>query len=206
VKAPGPGMSRSLHAQRGFSLVELLVAMTLGLLLTGAAVGLFQSVRQLHHEQERVAQMKENLRFVSDFMARDIRGAGLRDTGELDLQAGLEPEDTEAAEQQRFTVRKAGMNCLGETGPWVASVYSVAGNQLRCGNEAVPPQNQPLVGDVRSITAVALGASGQPDWERPVALRIELVLESRVGSQVLSHGVEFVVSLRNAVLEHYQSL
>jgi type IV pilus assembly protein PilW len=180
--------------------------MTLGLLLTGAAVGLFQSVRQLHHEQERVAQMKENLRFVSDFMARDIRGAALTDSGGLDLQTGLEPADPEAVAQQRFTVRKAGMNCLGETGPWVASVYSVAGNQLRCGNDAVPPQNQPLVGGVRSLTAVALDAAGQPDWERPVALRIELVLESRAGSQVLSHGVEFVVSLRNAVLERYQSL
>jgi type IV pilus assembly protein PilW len=206
VRTHGFQRRRGPRTQGAFSLVELLIALTLGLFLTGAAVGLFQSVRQLHHEQERVAQMKENLRFVSDFMARDIRGAGLRETGALDLQAGLEPQDTEAVEQQRFTVRKAGMNCLGETGPWVASVYSVAGNQLRCGNEAVPPQNQPLVGDVRSITAVALDASGQPDWERPVALRIELVLESRVGSQVLSHSVEFVVSLRNAVLEHYQSL
>lgn len=206
MRTPVRCRPRGPHSQRAFSLVELMIALTLGLLLTGAAIALFQGVRQLHHEQERVAQMKENLRFLSDFMARDIRGAGLRDGGELDLQAGLEPEDPDAVEQQRFTVRKAGMNCLGETGPWVVSVYSVAGNQLRCGNEAVPPQNQPLVGDVRSITAVALDATGQPDWERPVALRIGLVLESRVGSQVLSHDVEFVVSLRNAVLEHYQSL
>jgi type IV pilus assembly protein PilW len=61
-----------------------MVAMTLGLLLTAAAVSLFLSVRQLQIEQERVATMKENLRFATDFMARDIRGAGLREDGELD--------------------------------------------------------------------------------------------------------------------------
>jgi type IV pilus assembly protein PilW len=153
-----------------------------------------------------VATMKENLRFATDFMARDIRGAGLREDGELDLPGALEPAEPGSIEQQQFAVRKAGMNCLGETGPWVASIYSVHDNQLRCGNDAVPPQNQPLVSGVRSMTAVALDAWGRPDWDRPVALRIELELESRAGSQVLTHAVQFVVSLRNAVLERYQWL
>jgi type IV pilus assembly protein PilW len=190
----------SRHRPRGFSLVELMIAMALGLMLVGAGVGLLLATRQLQQEQERVAAMKENLRFAADFMARDIRGAGTRASGQLDLAAGLQRADPEALEQQAFTVRKAGMNCLGEAGPWVASVYSVQGNQLRCGNEAVPPQVQPLVSDVRALNAVALDANGQPDWEAPVALRIELVLESRAGSQPLTHRLEFVVSLRNAVL------
>jgi type IV pilus assembly protein PilW len=112
----------------------------------------------------------------------------------------LEPADNASPEQQQFTVRKAGMNCLGEIGPWVASIYSVHDNQLRCGNDAVPPQSQPLVSGVRAMTAVALDAWGQPDWDRPVALRIELELESQAGSLVLTHAVQFVVSLRNAVL------
>ncbi len=200
-----PGSSRC-RGQRAFSLVELMVALTLGLLLTAAAASLFLSVRQIQIEQERVATMKENLRFATDFMARDIRGAGMREDGELDLSGALEPADPASSEQQQFTVRKAGMNCLGEVGPWVASMYSVHDNQLRCGNDASPPQNQPLVGGVRSMTAVALDAWGQPDWERPVAVRIELELESRAGSQVLTHAVQFVVSLRNVVLDRYQSL
>lgn len=192
--------------RRGFSLVELMVAMTLGLLLTGAAVSLFLSVRQLHLEQERVALMKENLRFAADFMSRDIRSAGLLENGELRLPDGLEPGDLGALEQHRFTVRKAGMNCLGQTGPWVASVYSVHDNQLRCGNDASPAQNQPLVSAVRSMNAVAVDAAGDPNWERPVALRVELELESRVGQQLLAHEVEFMVSLRNAVLAEQPSI
>jgi len=200
-----PGSSR-YRGQRAFSLVELMVALTLGLLLTTAAASLFLTVRQIQIEQERVATMKENLRFAMDFMARDIRGAGLREDGGLDFPGALEPADPASPEQQQFTVRKAGMNCLGETGPWVASVYSVHDNQLRCGNDASPPQNQPLVSGVRSMTAVALDAWGQPDWDRPVAVSIELELESQVGSQVLTHAVQFVVSLRNVVLDLYQSI
>jgi len=193
-------------AQRAFSLVELMVAMTLGLLLVAGAVSLFLSVRQLQLEQERVATMKENLRFATDFMARDIRGAGLREGGMLDLAGGLEPGDPGSETQQLFTVRKAGMNCLGQTGPWVASVYSVHDNQLRCGNDASPAQNQPLVSAVRSMNAVAVDAAGDPNWERPVALRVELELESRVGQQLLAHEVEFMVSLRNAVLAEQPSI
>ncbi|MBS0002279.1 MAG: prepilin-type N-terminal cleavage/methylation domain-containing protein [Thioalkalivibrio sp.] len=192
--------------QRAFSLVELMVAMTLGLLLIAGAVSLFLSVRQLQVEQERVATMKENLRFATDFMARDIRGAGLREGGVLDLAGALEPDDPDSETQQVFTVRKAGMNCLGETGPWVASVYSVHDNQLRCGNDASPPQNQPLVSAVRSMSAVAVDAEGEPTWEQPVALRVELELESQAGQQLLTHEVEFTVSLRNAVLAEHSSL
>lgn len=202
----GAAIWHSRRGQRAFSLVEMMVALLLGLLLTSAAVSLFLSVRQLQIEQERVVTMKENLRFATDFMMRDIRGAGLREDGGFDLSGALEPAQPGASEQQKFSVRKAGMNCLGEVGPWVASIYSVHENQLRCGNAEVPPQTQPLVSGVRSMVAVALDASGQPDWEHPVALRIELELESAAGSQVLIHAVQFVVSLRNAVIEQYQSL
>lgn len=194
-----------MRRQRGFSLVELMVAVILGLLLIGGAVSLFLSVRQLQLEQERVATLKENLRFAIDFMARDIRGAGVGEDGMLDLAGALEPGDPGSDTQQIFTVRKAGMNCLGETGPWVASVYSVHDNQLRCGNDASPPQNQPLVSTVRSMSAVAVDAAGQPSWESPVALQVELVLESRAGPKLLTHEVEFTVSLRNAVLAEHSS-
>ncbi len=191
---------------QGFSLVELLVAMAIGLFLTAAAASLFLAARELQQEQERITTMKENLRFATDFMTRDIRGAGLRETGELDLSGGLEPGEAGSVEQASFTVRKAGVNCLGNAGPWVASVYSLHNGQLRCGNAANPPQNQPLVSNVSSMRVVALDGQGRPDWEHPVAVRIELVLQSLARGQDLSHTIEFVIGLRNAVLERHQSI
>jgi len=185
----------------GFSLIELMVAMALSLLLVAAAASLFLVTKQLAQEQERVAHLQENMRFVVDFMARDIRAAGLLETGAADFANGLEPGHPGLDQQTSFTVRKAGMNCLGDTGDWVASTYSVQGRTLRCGNGAIPPQVQPLVDDVTGLSAVALGADGYPDWDHPVALRIELEFETRVGPQVLKRTLEFVVSLRNAVLD-----
>ena len=198
--------TRGGRQQRAFSLVELLVAMALALLITGTAIAMFTTSGQLQQEQERLALMKERLRFAVDFMARDIRAAGLRDNGDLDLAGGLERINDGSVEQQGFIVRKVGMNCLGDVGPWVASAYTVHGKQLRCANESTPVQNQPLVSDVRSMTVVALDAAGQPNWQQAVALRIELVLESTVRNQTLTHTLEFVVSLRNAVLAEYHTL
>jgi len=186
---------------RGFSLVELMVAMALSLLLVAAGASLFLVTKQVLQEQERVARLKENLRFAADFMARDIRAAGLQETGGVDFASGVEPGNPGPAEQTSFTVRKAGMNCLGNTGAWVASTYHVQGRTLRCGNDATPPQVQPLVDDVIGLSAVALDAEGGPDWDDPVALRIELEFETRSGAQVLTRTLEFVVSLRNGVLQ-----
>lgn len=199
------GRSSRPASEHGFSLVELLVAMALGVLLVSAAGTLFVATRQMSLEQERIAEMNENLRFAADFMTRDIRAAGLLASGAFDLTHGVEPADPTADEQAAFTVRKAGMNCLGDTGPWVASVYSVQGNRLRCGNDDTPPQNQPLVSGVVALRAVALNADGDPDWDQPVALRIELVLERDAGAHVLTRTLEFMVSLRNAVLHGHQS-
>ncbi len=189
-----------LPPARGFSLVELMVAMMLSLLLVAAAASLFLVTKQVSQEQERVGRLKENLRFAADFMARDIRAAGLTETGGVDFVSGVEPGNPGHGDQTSFTVRKAGMNCLGDTGAWVASTYSVQGRTLRCGNDASPPQVQPLVNDVIGLSVVALDAHGHSDWDHPVALRIELEFETRSGAQVLTRTLEFVVSLRNGVL------
>ena len=187
----------------GFSLVELMVAMTLGLVVMLMVSTAFLGLRELSQTQATLAHTQERLRFAVDSMTRDLRAAGTRATGVVDLEHGLVPAEPGQLEQSRFTVRKAGMNCLGETGPWVASVYSVAHGQLFCGNDATPAQNQPLVSGVQALRVLALDAQGQTDWSRPVALHIELEMQAaRPGEPVRSMG--FVVTLRNRVLAHYQ--
>lgn len=188
--------------EHGFSLVEIMVAMVLGLILVAAASTAFLALRQSFQDQERIATMKENLRFSVDFMTRDIRGAGLTADGGLNPALGLVPDSPGASVQQRFTVRKAGMNCMGEIGPWVSSVYSVHNRQLRCGDEGSPPQNQTLVEGVRAMRAVALNATGAPDWTAPTALRIELEFVTGSGGNGTAHQViEFVIALRNPILD-----
>lgn len=60
----------------GFSLVELMVALVLGLLVVGAAIAIFAANRQAYRSGEGLGRVQENLRIAFELMARDIREAG----------------------------------------------------------------------------------------------------------------------------------
>lgn len=59
----------------GLSLIELMVAITLGLLVVGAAIGIFLSNRQTYRATESLGRVQENVRTAYELMARDIREA-----------------------------------------------------------------------------------------------------------------------------------
>lgn len=63
------------HA-KGFSLVELMVAMLLGLILVGAATGVMLSNTQSFKATQKIAQTQDGARLGFELMARDIRQAG----------------------------------------------------------------------------------------------------------------------------------
>ncbi len=64
------------RAQGGFTLIELMVALVLGLLVVGAAGSLFLSNRKVYGSTEAVNRIQENQRTAFELMARDIREAG----------------------------------------------------------------------------------------------------------------------------------
>jgi type IV pilus assembly protein PilW len=61
---------------QGFSLVELMIAMVLGLLVVGAAGGLFLANRKVYGSTETVNRIQENGRAAFEIMSRDLREAG----------------------------------------------------------------------------------------------------------------------------------
>ncbi len=62
--------------QQGLSLVELMIALLLGLLVVGAAIGIFLSNRQTYRTTESLGGVQESLQTAFELMARDIREAG----------------------------------------------------------------------------------------------------------------------------------
>lgn len=66
--------SRSAHV--GFGLIELMVALTLGLLVLGAAIAIFQSNLRTFKANEGVNRMQEGARVAYELMARDLRAVG----------------------------------------------------------------------------------------------------------------------------------
>ena len=62
--------------QSGLSLIELMIALVIGLLLTAAVVQMFVASKTTYAMQTSLAQMQENARFAMEFIARDLRTAG----------------------------------------------------------------------------------------------------------------------------------
>jgi type IV pilus assembly protein PilW len=60
----------------GFSLVELLVAVTVGLLVLGGVYGVFALQNETFSKQELIVEMQQNARAAMDMMSREIRMAG----------------------------------------------------------------------------------------------------------------------------------
>lgn len=78
---------KSDKAQQGFSLIELMIALTLGLIITGVVVQIFSSSRSTYDLEEGLAEVQEQGRFAMEFLAKDIRQAGNFGCAKLDRVA-----------------------------------------------------------------------------------------------------------------------
>jgi type IV pilus assembly protein PilW len=67
---------RSLQTQRGLSLVEIMVAMTVGLMLTAGVLQVYGSSKEAYRLADNLSRTQENARFAMDMLARDTRMAG----------------------------------------------------------------------------------------------------------------------------------
>lgn len=71
-------MKQSKCSQRGFTLIELMIAMLLGAFLIGGIMQIFIGSRQTYRMQENLSRLQENGRFAMDFIMRDNRMMGFQ--------------------------------------------------------------------------------------------------------------------------------
>ncbi len=69
-------LSSPTRFARGLSLVELMVALVVGLLLTAGAISVFLSNKSTHEVTSGLSRLQENARFALETMLRDLRMAG----------------------------------------------------------------------------------------------------------------------------------
>lgn len=65
----------SRNAVAGFSLIELMISLVLGLLVIAAAAGIYLSNRETYRATDNLGVVQENIRTAFELMARDIREA-----------------------------------------------------------------------------------------------------------------------------------
>ncbi len=65
-----------INKQLGFSIVELMVALLLGLFLVSGVTAMYLSSKQTYRMTDNLSRLQESLRFSLEFMTRDIRMVG----------------------------------------------------------------------------------------------------------------------------------
>jgi len=141
----------------GFSLVELMVAMVLGLFLISAVVLTFLSARAAATDAERLSRIQENVRIVSEYLVRDIRNAGFHDEGALTVwRNGLLRSEFAEIENDggSLRVRYAGRGHCAQRFDEIVVVenrYFLDGGDLVCEGRRIRADKD-------------LGQDGKPSW------------------------------------------
>lgn len=119
--------------RNGFSLVELLVALLLGSLISIAATQLFLVNRQADNLQQGLSSVQDQGRFIFDYLSRDLMQAGhdpdsavepfLFDVGSTQRSLDDSPSDT-------LVMRvNGGIDCVGNPGFNGIKKYHVGGDR-----------------------------------------------------------------------------
>src|SRR5262249_23771435 len=69
---------RRQQSGSGFTLLEMIISMALGLIVMGSAVALFSRAMDANYQISQRAEMQQNARAATDMIARDISLAGYR--------------------------------------------------------------------------------------------------------------------------------
>ena len=71
-------INNAWNSQKGLSLIELMIAMTLSFIVAAAMISLFINSRQSYRVNENMSRLQENARFAVAFISRDLRMADYR--------------------------------------------------------------------------------------------------------------------------------
>ena len=70
-------MTHGLNSKKnGFTLIELMIAMVLGLILVAGVIQIFISNKQAYHVTDAHSRLQDNARFALEVLSRDVRSAG----------------------------------------------------------------------------------------------------------------------------------
>lgn len=168
----------SRKKQSGVSLVEILIAMLLGIFLLGSVVQFFVSSRQSNRVHEATSRMQETGRMALEIMARDIRMADFwgcasditnivnnlnsAGTGYVDYQTGGVAGTEGGSGPDTLILRGgfgSGLNLEPPYGPQAsANVKVLAGNDLEQGDIVL--LSDCTQGDIFQVSNANPGGSG----------------------------------------------
>ena len=111
--------------EKGFTLIEITMALLITSIVTGAIFSLFSLMTRSFTSQEVIASVQQQIRVGVDFISRDIRATGFDPTGEAD--AGILGA---TATRFQFTVDRDENGSLTEAGENIIYTFNAAAGRL----------------------------------------------------------------------------
>ncbi|MFN3899029.1 MAG: PilW family protein [Alishewanella aestuarii] len=95
--------------QQGVTLVELMIALTLGILVLGGGIQIFVSGQQAYNEAQRFNRLQSDLSLISDVLASDIRAGNIVGTAPTLIVIGPSGTTEYRLEANNRLVRQVGL-------------------------------------------------------------------------------------------------
>ena len=193
------------HQQRGFSLVELMVALTISLILMAGVGQIFMSTKSSYNLQNGLGRLQENARFALDILSQNIGQAGYTtDLDGIDAFNSANTLENQSANAglgfTQATNRASDIieinyvsttDCLGNaTGGTATDRYYINGNTLMClGNGSVTAgilaegieNMQFLYGedtDADDVANIYVNAGNVTTWANVKSVRVALLVST----------------------------
>lgn len=109
-------MKRNQLSQSGFTVVEVLVAITISLILLLGVINIFNASKQSYTLQNGVARLQENARYALEIMARSISLAGLNQVPNTNIDPFVLANTSEGGTNVSDTISvtyASATDCLG---------------------------------------------------------------------------------------------
>ena len=186
--------------QQGFSLVEIMVAMTLGLVLLGGTITLYASSKNSYRLQENIAGMQENARFAIHALRREVEMAGFPLARNIMPFNVAQTLDGGGNANDQFEIQYNSGNppnnidCLGSAiaaGTLITNRYSINNNgDLVClgSGNPVPQTLVENVVNMQALYGIDTNTDGSANqylqagpgipWQNVVSLRLALLVAS----------------------------
>ena len=166
----------------GFSLIELLVAMAIGLLILGAMYGVFTLHGKAFGIQEQIAEMQETARVAMDIMTREIRMAGYDPTGSA--SAGMVTASSNSLTFTLDTTDDGGTGSpdgdTGDSNEYITySLYTTDGIQKLGRKSTASATNQPVAEHVQSLAFEYWDAAGAATTTAADVRRVKVTIVVR---------------------------
>lgn len=189
--------------QSGIGLIELMIAMTIGLLLLSGLSYFLMSTSQTSRTTSDLSRMQENGRYALDILSASIRQAGYKDdpdqafAGVYGLPA-LATTDGAGTAADTLTVRyapqdSAATDCAGNTpaaGTPITETYRIAGGNLECNGVVVAAGVENMQLQLVEGTAAGLSAGyalpGAVDDNNVIAVQVSLLVAGPSASAAAS--------------------